>query len=424
MAKLLKAAFSRKKTSVLAILAIIFLVFVAWRVAERIFFGGKGSGQNQRGISVAVEIAPIEKGGIRDIGRYTGSLIPKSTFTVAPKISGRLKRLLVNIGDPVRRDQLVAVIEDEEYQHQVIQAESDLQVAKANLEEAESSLETAKRETERAKSLHQKGIQSDSELETVISQFDAQNAKHKVAVAQVANREAALQTARIRLSYTRISASWEKGSDLRYVGERFVDEGALLSPNASILSIIELQPIIAVIYVTDREYFRLRPDRPAAVTSAAYPGEAFIGRVARIAPLLKETSREARVEIEIDNPREHLKPGMFVNAQIEFARRQATTIVPVSALVTRSGQQGIFLADIENKKALYRPVRVGIIEADRAEILEPTLDGGFVVILGHHLLEDGTNIILPREFADSHESKAGSGQETAGREGTGRAVNR
>ncbi|MDD8014219.1 MAG: efflux RND transporter periplasmic adaptor subunit [Acidobacteriota bacterium] len=407
-----------------AILAIIFLAVVAWQIVERIFFNGKASGPNQRGISVAVEIAPIEKGGIRDIGRYTGSLIPKSTFMVAPKISGRLKQLLVNIGDPVRKDQLVAVVEDEEYQHQVIQAESDLQVAKANLEQAESSLETAKREMERAKSLHQKGIQSDSELETVISQFDAQNAKHKVAVAQVSNREAALQTARIRLSYTRIRASWEKGSDLRYVGERFVDEGALLSPNTSILSIIELQPIIAVIHVTDREYFRLKPDSPAAITSIAYPGEAFNGHVARIAPLLKETSREARVEIEIDNSREHLKPGMFVNAQIEFARRQATAIVPMSALVTRSGQQGVFLADIENKKAVYRAVRVGIIEADRAEILEPPLGEGFVVTLGHHLLEDGTTIILPQNFAGSNEAKPEAGRKTAGDVASGQAGKR
>ena len=424
MAKLFKAVFSRRKTRVPAILAIIFLAVVAWQIVERIFFSGKASGPNQRGISVAVEIAPIEKGGIRDIGRYTGSLIPKSTFMVAPKISGRLKQLLsisvIRSGRisswPSSRTRNSASGHSGRY--------PTCRWPRPIWSSAESSLETAKREMERAKSLHQKGIQSDSELETVISQFDAQNAKHKVAVAQVSNREAALQTARIRLSYTRIRASWEKGSDLRYVGERFVDEGALLSPNTSILSIIELQPIIAVIYVTDREYFRLKLDSPAAITSIAYPGEAFNGHVARIAPLLKETSREARVEIEIDNSREHLKPGMFVNAQIEFARRQATAIVPMSALVTRSGQQGVFLADIENKKAVYRAVRVGIIEADRAEILEPPLGEGFVVTLGHHLLEDGTTIILPQNFADSNEAKAEAGRETASDVASGQAGKR
>ncbi len=150
-------------------------------------------------------------------------------------------------------------------------------------------------------------------------------ARHKVAAAQLANREAALATARVRLSYTRIKASWEMGSDVRYVGERFVSEGAMLSPNTPILSIIELQPITAVIFVTDRDYFRLGTGQPATVTSSAFGGEPFAGRVARIAPLLLESSREARVEIEIQNEKRLLKPGMFINTRIEFARREAAT---------------------------------------------------------------------------------------------------
>ncbi|MEW5902487.1 MAG: efflux RND transporter periplasmic adaptor subunit, partial [Acidobacteriota bacterium] len=226
-------------------------------------------------------------------------------------------------------------------------------------------------------------------------------ARHKVAIAQLANREAALETARVRLSYTRIKASWEKGSDIRYVGERFVDEGAMLSPNTSILSIIELQPITAVIYVTDKDYFRLKTEQKAAVTSSAFAGESFGGRVTRIAPLLKETSRQARVEIEIQNPQGLLKPGMFINTQIEFARREEATVVPASALVNRDGRQGLFLAEIENKKARFQPVRVGIIESERAEILEPISLTGYVVTLGHHLLEDGTTIILPQQAPPS-----------------------
>jgi len=349
----------------------------------------------QRGIAVAVEIAPIEKGAIRDAAQFSGTLIPKSQFTVAPKISGRLNQLLVDIGDLIRRNQLVAVLEDEEYQQQVIQAEADLRVARANLEEAKSSLEMAKRDLERARTLHQKGIQSDSQLDAVVAQYDAQEARYKVAVAQLSNREAALETARVRLSYTQIKASWEKGSETRYVGERFADAGAMLSPNTPILSIINLQPITAVIHVTDRDYFRLQAEQQATITSSAFSGKTFLGRVVRIAPLLKETSRQARVEIEIQNHEELLKPGMFITMMIEFSRREETAVVPFSALVNRNGQQGVFLADIENKKAHFQPVQVGIIEGARAEILEPSLISGYVVTLGQNLLEDGVGIILP-----------------------------
>jgi len=259
MRRILKSIIVRKKTIIITAVAVIILGFLGWRVYKAAF-GAKRPGGGQRGISVAVEIAPVQRSPIKDMGQFSGTLIPKSQFTIAPKISGKLNQLFVDIGDTVRRNQLVAVLEDEEYQQQVIQAEADLRVARANLEEANSSLEMAKRDLERARTLHQKGIQSDSQLDAVVAQHDAQDSRYKVAVAQLANKEAALETSKVRLSYTRIKASWEKGSDVRYVGERFVNEGAMLSPNTPMLSIIELQPITAVIYVTDKDYFRLKPE--------------------------------------------------------------------------------------------------------------------------------------------------------------------
>jgi RND family efflux transporter MFP subunit len=391
----MKPDFRQKKTRVIAAVVVLFLGYLGWQIYQRGFAGKRGQDQGQRGVSVAVEIAPVEKGTVREVAQFSGTLIPKASFMVAPKISGRLKQLLIDIGDRVSRGQLVAVIEDEEYQQELLQAEADLRVARANLEEAESSLEIAKKDLERARTLHQKGIQSDSQLDAVLSMHDAQLARHKVAQANLANREAALETAKVRLSYSQIRASWEKGSEVRYVGERFVDEGAMLTPNTPIISILELQPITAVVFVTEKDYFRLKTEQAAVVTSGAFPGEQFSGRVVRIAPLLKETTREARVEIEIQNPGGVLKPGLFINTEVEFGRREGATVVPVKALANREGRQGIFLADLANKKAVFQPVTVGIVEGERAEVVEPRLLSGHVVTLGHHLLEDGTNIILP-----------------------------
>jgi RND family efflux transporter MFP subunit len=389
-----------KKARPYTILALLFLVFLAWQIAGRLA-GRGGPDAGLRRVAVAVEIHAIEKGGIRDVGTFSGTLIPKSYFTVVPKISGRVKELYMDIGDRLTRGQLVALLEDEEYQQQVIQAEADLGVARANLEEASSAQELAKKELDRAKVLHEKGILSDAELEAAVAAYGTRNARSKVTVAQLANQRAALETAKVRLSYTRIRAAWEADDGIRYVGERFINAGAMLSPNTPILSVIELQPITAVIHVTEKDYFRLKPGQPVVLTSGAFPGTEFGGRVARIAPLLKETSREARIEVEVENPNGVLKPGMFVNARIEFANRAEAMIVPFSAVVTRGGRQGIFLADLENKKACYVPVTLGIVEGERAEILEPVMASGFVVTLGHHLLEDGTPITLPANAPDT-----------------------
>lgn len=383
---------------------ILFLVVVIaglflWRLYLLIF--KKSADFRQRQATVAVEIKPVEIGTIRDVGQFSGSLIPKSQFNIAPKVSGKLKKLFVDIGDSIRNGQVIAQLDDEEYQQQVAQAEADLKMARANLEDVQNSLELARKELERAETLYKKGILSDAQFDSTRAQFNAQQSRFKVASAQVANREAALETARTRLSYTKIVASWEKGSNIRYVGERYVDEGALLSVNTPIISVIEIQPIIAVIYVTDKEYFRIKPGQAVRVNSSAFPGQSFTGQVARVAPLLKETSRQARIEIEIDNEEGLLKPGMFVNAEIEFAKRDNTRIVPFSSLVTRGGAQGIFVADLQERKAYFRPVTPGIIEGDRAEILEPDGLSGYVVTLGQHLLQDGMSIILPEDRAQA-----------------------
>ena len=391
--KALRAKLWAKKTRPFTIVAALFLAFLIWQIISRI--PGAGPQGGPRGAAVAVEIVAVERGGIRDIGTFSGTLIPKSYFTIVPKISGRIKELYVDIGDRLTRGQLVALLEDEEYQQQVIQAEADMGVANANLEEAASAQEMAGKEFERAKALHGKGILSDAEIEAAQSTFATRDARYKVTRAQLANQRAALETAKVRLSYTRIRAAWETGGDIRFVGERFVNPGAMLSSNTAILSVIELQPITAVIHVTEKDYFRLKPEQPVVLNSSAFPGREFLGRVSRVAPLLKETSREARVEIDVDNADGTLKPGMFVNARIEFANKTDATVVPTSALVNRGVLQGLFMADLENKKAVFQPATVGIVEGDRAEIVEPAGLTGHVVTPGHHLLENGTALILP-----------------------------
>ncbi|MBN2370011.1 MAG: efflux RND transporter periplasmic adaptor subunit [Vicinamibacteria bacterium] len=386
-----------KKPAVIALAAVIVL-FLGWKTLRTLKpASGKGTGNT----AVAVEIASITKGSLRDIASHTGALAAKTRVVVAPKIAGRLNRLRVDIGDPVSSGQLLVVLEDEEYRQQVIQAEADLNVTTATLKEAKSALTVAANNLERARALHQTGIQSDAQLDQVEAEYQSQMAKVSVAEAQLANRQSALANARLLLSYTRITASWDRGGPVRYVGERFVDEGALLSINTPILSIIDLQPLTAVINVTDQEYFSLQAGQSATVTSTAFPEKRFSGRIDRIAPLLQEGSRQARVEIEVENRELFLKPGMFVNIRIELARKDNVTIAPFNALAKRNGEQGVFLVDMTARSARFQPVETGIIEKDRVEIVKPKDISGHVVVMGHYLLEKEGRIILPEPASES-----------------------
>jgi len=384
----------KKFFSVLLVLAIV--AMAGWQAYTRFIASDDKNGPGRSAVPVAIETEPIRKDVIRDIGIFTGSLLPKSQFIVAPKVAGWLKKLLVNIGDMVQQNQVIAILDDEEFTQQVEQARAELLVAKANAENCTSDLDIAKREYERAKALREKQIASASELDESEAAFNACQTRLKVSLAQVAQKEASLKGANVRLSYTKVQAFWENGDQTRVVGERFVDEGALLQVNEPIVSVLENNPLTAVVYVIERDYQKVKVAQQSTVTTDAYPNRTFTGSVVRIAPLLKESSRQARVEIEIPNPEQLLKPGMFVRAKIEFARHDNATLIPFTALVRREGKEGIFIADLSNLKARFVPVTTGIINGELAEVIEPKISG-LVVTMGNHLLEDSSDITLPQK---------------------------
>jgi RND family efflux transporter MFP subunit len=397
------------------VIILAFLSLVGWQVYKKMTASPTRFERERRAVPVAVEVMPVKQTTILDIGYFTGTLYPKSEYIVAPKVGGRLERLYVDIGDRVKRGQLIARLEDAEYLQQVDQAQAELEVARAKIEETRSNLGIAEREFKRAKTLREKKIASQSELETAEAQFKAQSAMLKVAKAQLSQQEAALRASQVRLSYTQIKASWEGGDDFRVVGERFVHEGTMLAPNASIVSILEIGVLTAVVHVIERDYSKIVIGQEAVVTTDAYPGRRFFGKVVRIAPLLRQTSREARIEIEVPNPDQSLRPGMYLRIQIEFEKHQEAIVVPMPALVKRQGQEGVFVVDSDKRLARFIPVTVGIANDHWVEVMEPPLTG-LVVTLGQHLLSDGSPVILP----DSGPGKAPSdksGAEFPGKDG-------
>ncbi len=393
------------------------ITLLGWQIYQKASDSGKGFKRQRQTVPVAVEVALVKKASIREVGSFTGSLHPLSKFIMAPKIAGCLEKLLVNIGDTVKCGQLVAVLDDDEYRQQVILARAELEVARANLQERKSTIENAKREYERTVALRKKKIASESQLDAAESEFKTQQAKLKVAIAQVSQKEAALNIAKVRLSYARIKVTENNNSGYKVVGERFVDEGAMLAPNTPIVSIIDIEKLIAAIHVIGRDYPKIQAGQEAVISTDAFPGYTFKGKVIRIAPILKEKSREARVEIEIPNVQKLLKPGMFVRVYIQFDVHDNATVVPVAALVKRNGKQGVFIVDLKENKARFIPVTVGIVNGTKAEVLNPAIKGA-VVTLGHHLLEDGASIILPDKNKADGEQRKGGKHDVKGSEST------
>ena len=167
----------------------------------------------------------------------------------------------------------------------------------------------------------------------------------------------------------------------------------MLKANDPIVSLLDIDSLIAEVQVIERDYSRVRIGQKALITTEAFPGREFEGTVIRIAPVLKETSRQAQVNIEVPNPGHLLKPGMFINARIVIARHENATVVPIHSLVKRDNMYGIFTVDRETMKAHFIPVTPGIRHEGYVEIVDPPLSG-LVVTFGQHLLEEGSTVLL------------------------------
>ncbi|MDH3414344.1 MAG: efflux RND transporter periplasmic adaptor subunit, partial [Gammaproteobacteria bacterium] len=155
-----------------------------------------------------------------------------------------------------------------------------------------------------------------------------------------------------------------------------------------------------VFFVTERDYALLQPEQTALLRTDAFPGETFKGRIIRIAPVFQESTRQARVEVWLDNPGLRLKPGMFVRAMVVLDRVAETTIVPEQALVRRDGRDGVFVLEPDRKSVAWREVAVGIRQRSRVQVEGEGL-GTHVVTLGQQLLDNGSLVSVEGGMKDN-----------------------
>ncbi len=369
---------------------------LGWMIYDRLQEVGQPASQRGQGgpKPVPVESAPVRTGPIELRRTFSGTLEATAEFIVAPKVSGQVKQIAVDLADPVNRNQVVARLDDAEYQQAIAQAEADRAVEQANLTEAESALTIARRDLDRIQRLQGRGVSSESDLDAAKMEELARRAGVEVARAQVARADAALQSARIRSDYTRVEAGWNGGNEQRIVAERYVDEGETVSANTPLLRIVELDPVTGVIFVTEKDYAYLKPEQPALLRTDAYPGEDFPAEIARIAPVFQQGSRQARVELRVENPEQRLKPGLFVRVTVTLASIDDATLIPEVALTRRDDRDGIFLLADGGDTVRWLPVAVGIRQGETVQALGEGISGR-VVTLGQQLLEDGSQVLLP-----------------------------
>ena len=372
--------------------------------------GARGGGQGGRGGRfggagpMTVELATASRGTVRQRITVVGNLIGDATVSVVPRIGGRMEEIYVRLGDRVNRNQRIAKIEDFELVQQVKQAEAAQEVSQATIRQREADLKLAETNAERSRNLFARQLLPKQTLDDTEARYQAAVAQLDLARAQSTQSNARLDELRITLANTTITSPVNG-----FVARRAADPGAFVGPNAPVVDVVDISRVRLVANVVEKDLKDIHSGDRAGVEVDAFPGEMFMGRIARVAPVLDPSTRTAPIEIEIPNSDYRLKPGMYARIGITTGEKKDTLVVPTNAVVDIGGRRGVYVAQ-ENNTATFRPVRVGIEEPEHIEILEGVAEGERVVTTGAGALRDGDRFLV----AGGRRGDGGEGGEDGG----------
>jgi membrane fusion protein, multidrug efflux system len=374
-------------------------------------FGGPGGGGGGPRVPMTVEVGTLKRGKVSAYLTVVGNLIGKQTVDIAPRTAGRLLSVNIQLGDPVRRGQVLAKVEDREIVEQVRQAEASQEVSKATIRQREADLNVAKVNFDRSKNLFERQLLAKQALDDAESRYLAALAQVDLSKAQLTQNDARLQELRINLQNTSVTSPVDG-----FVGKRSVDPGAMVNTNTAIASVVDISRLRLVVNVVEKDLRMVSPGDPAVVEVDAYPGETFSGKIARVAPVLDPATRTATMEVEIPNQGNKLKPGMYARINLTVEEHENALIVPKTAVVDYSNERGVWVPN-DNDRATFVPLKLGIENTESIEVVEGLKEGARFVTTGAGAVRNNDQLLFAGAGAGAG---AGGGQGGgAGRGGRG-----
>lgn len=362
--------------------------------------GGMGRGSGRPALTV--DTAPATRTDITEYITVVGNLVGQATVDIVPRVAGRIDSLTAKLGDRVSRGQQVAKIEDRELQQQVKQAEQSLEVNRATLKQRESDLQLRKTTLARQQALFEAKLSTRQTVEDAEAAFNSAMAAVDLAKAQLAQTEARIDELKITLSNTTVVSPVDG-----FVGRRNLDQGAFAGANTVILQVVDISTVRLVSNLVEKDFKRITQGVVAEIEVDAFPGEQFSGTVSRVAPVFDAATRTASMEIEVPNPGFRLKPGMFARVRLTAEQKSGALTIPRAAVVDSEGRRGVFVP--EGQTAKFQPVRTGLQDNDRVEILEGLTDGQRVITTGALALREGDRI-TPMNMPGAPGGRRGGGQ--------------
>lgn len=295
----------------------------------------------------------------------SGYVASRRRSVVAPKIPGRLEKVLVEEGQRVAEGDVLAKLDDDDARVAVQQAEADLRAARAQVTVSRWAAEKAKRDLERSERLFGMGAIAGVEVQDAKTTATTADDMKRAAEARVGAAEAALAASRLRLDQTVVRAPFA-GTVVR----KLADEGAVLAPASitqmnvgGIVELVDLDALEVEAEVSEDELAKIHEGQPALITLDAYPDVVYRGTTGTVRPAIDRSKATAVVKVRFVDPPKNVLPDMaakvsFLSSEIAQGEldAKAQLRVPASAVVERNGESVVFV--VKDGRLTPQPVRV------------------------------------------------------------------
>ena len=310
--------------------------------------------------AVAEEIIPtvsVEEVSVREVPQeetYTSTIQAYVKNNIAPQTAGRISRILVDVGDNVKKGQVVAEMDQ------------------TQLAQAELQMKNNEVEYNRLKELYEVGGLSKSDLDAI----------------EMAYHVSKTQYNNLKENATLVSPI------SGVITARNYDAGDMYAMSAPIYTVEQIIPVKLLVGISETDYSKVKKGDSVEITADAIPGKTFYGKIRKIYPTVDPATRTFTVEVVVDNNYATLRPGMFARATVRFGVNNSVVIPDVAVVKQQgSGERFVYILN-EDGTVTYQKVVLGRRMGAEYEVLEGIADGAKVVTGGQIRLKDGIKVTV------------------------------
>ena len=306
-------------------------------------------------------------------GPFTGTVEPRYRTDLGFRTAGRMVSRNANVGDSVKKGDLLASLD-------ASVARFGLASAKADLANSQAALANASRTEQRKTVLLQTGSTAQSQVDTAVADKDTAEAKVNQSQASLVKAQQQLDFTDLHSEYDGVIQTWN------------VEVGQVVTTGQTVVTVAQPGVRDGVFDIPDDLLAKFQPGAKFSVSLQADATIAVAGEVREIAPQSDAATRTRRIRLTLSDPSEAFRLGTTVSLTLNEPR-PATVTVPVTAVLEKDGQASVWLVS-SNNTAVSKPVTLGARQNDRVTVTDGLAKGDRLITAGVHSLADGQPIKL------------------------------